>query len=138
MVKLAGNGTTLAIIKQQLCDHILGQEKQFGEVDKRLDGIEGDVKKLVEEKGTWFTKALPTVFALLILTAGWIWSLSGQASAIESLTQGRFENKGNIATLTTQLQEVNISNARRDVRYEMIITKLEEIEKKLDRQLKNK
>jgi tetrahydromethanopterin S-methyltransferase subunit G len=138
MVKLEGNGTTLAIIKQQLADHILGQEKQFCEVDKRLDGIEEDVKILVGEKGTWVTKYFPTIIALMLLAAGWIWGLSEQSSKIDELTQGRYENKGNISTLTTQLQEVNVSNAKRDVRYEMIMTKLEEIEKKLDRQFKNK
>ena len=134
---LQGNSETLATIRQQLCDHIENQVKQFDGVDGRLDLIEGDVKTLVKEKGTKLEgilkTVLPMVLSLLMILGAWVVFISRMDAKVAELEGGRIENRANIALLTRQFQEQAVSDALRDERYKMILEKLQEIQSQLDK-----
>jgi Tfp pilus assembly protein PilO len=132
---LPGNGHTLAKIVQKLDDHVVNQDKQFADVEKRLDLLDVEVRSLVTERGNKsmavLKMVLPILVSVLIVAGGWIWGLSRQESAIADLQSGRYENKGNIQMLQQQMQDGIVKNAVRDEQYKQILQKLDEIQKQL-------
>jgi len=135
--KLEGNGNTLSKIVQKIEDHVIEQDKQFNGVDKRLDGIEKEVKCLIEVRGTKTADAVrfwvPIIVMILIAGGGWLYGLSRQEGKIAELENGRHENKGNIQILMNQTNDLVTKMAVRDERYQAILEKLEDIQKQLDK-----